>query len=128
MAHATIAANFNQALNIQLLFTAQVAFHGEVLGDLFAQSSHISFRQILNADVGVDFGFCQNFVRAGKTDTKQVGQPNLDTFVTREVNTFNTCHVLLPLPLFMLGVFADHKESAAALDNFALRATFSDRG
>jgi hypothetical protein len=128
MAHATIATNFDQALDIQLLFTAEVAFYLEVLGNVFAQRSNFGLSQILDTSIRINFGLSQNCLRASQAYPKEIGQANFDTLIAREVNTFNTSHVLLTLSLFVLRVFADHEESAIALNDFTFRAAFADRG
>jgi hypothetical protein len=126
VAQAAIAANFNQPFDAHLDFAAQIAFNFVVLGDIFTQKSEISFRDVFNTNIRIDFGVRQNPFCTGGADTENVGQTGFDTFVTWEVNTFNSCHGLLPLPLFMLWVFANDEQNALASNDFAFCASFTD--
>ena len=56
MADAAVAADFHQALDIQGDFAAQIAFHLQVMFDLFAQLAHVGFTQGLHPGVRIHFG------------------------------------------------------------------------
>jgi hypothetical protein len=50
-----------------------------------------------------------------------IGQRYLDPLVVRQVNACYAYHLLLPLPLFVLGVaLADHPDDAPATDDLAM--------
>ncbi len=63
MAHATIAANFNQAFDVHLHFSAQIAFNLEILGDIFTQGSNFGLSQILNPGIRANLSRFQDLVR-----------------------------------------------------------------
>lgn len=126
VAQAAVAANLNQPFDAHLNFSAQIAFNFEVFRDIFTQKSEISFCDVFNTNIRIDFGICQDPFRAGGANTIDICQTGFDTFVTWEVNTFNSCHVLLPLPLLMLWVFANDEQNAFASNNFAFCASFTD--
>jgi len=56
VAHAAVAADFNQTFNIHLHFAAQIAFNFYVLRNVIAQLGNFVFRQVLDANVGVHAG------------------------------------------------------------------------
>jgi hypothetical protein len=123
---AAVAANFNQPFDAHLNLTTKITFDFEVLGDIFTKKREIGFRDVFNTNIRIDFGIRQNPFGTGGADTVNVGQTGFDAFVTWEVNTFNSSHGLLPLPLFMLWVFANDEQNAFASYNFAFCASFTD--
>ena len=50
--------------------------------------------QILDADIRVDLGHFQDLLSACSANTVDVGQTDLDSLLTGQVNTSNTCHLL----------------------------------
>jgi hypothetical protein len=73
MAHATIAANFNEAFDIHLHFSAQIAFYLEILGDVLTQGGHFSFRQVFDPGIGADLCGFNDFIGASGANTENVG-------------------------------------------------------
>jgi hypothetical protein len=126
VAHTAVTPDFDQALDIELLLTAKIAFNRKVFIDVITQRSHFSFGEVFNARVGIHLRSSQNLLGASQTNSKQVGQANFNPLIAREVNTFNSCHIFLPLSLLMLRIFADHIQSACALYNFAFRTTLAN--
>ena len=61
----------------------QVALDRHVLIDVLADLLQVVFRDILDADVGVDAGSCDDFLGRGVTDAVDVGQAGLDTLFAR---------------------------------------------
>ena len=98
MADAAVAADFHQALDIQGDFAAQIAFHLQVMFDIFAQLAHIVFTQVLDPGVGIHFGHFKDLLAHGRADAVNVSQANLDALLSGQVNTRNTCHVLVTPP------------------------------
>ena len=126
MANATVAADLGQPLDIQRHVAAQVTLHGVIPGDLFAQSRFLLLGQVLHPRVGVNARGGEDLVGAGAPNAENVGETDLYPLVLRQVNTGNTCHFLLHLPLtlslLVLGVFANDHNFALALDDLALLA------
>ena len=66
MAQAAIAANLDQALDIELHLSAQIAFDFVTLPDVIAQQSHFSIGQVFDARVRTNPGLSQDFLARGK--------------------------------------------------------------
>ena len=98
MADAAIAADFHQALDIQGNFAAQIALHLQVVLDIFAQLADFIFGKILHARVGIHLGFLEDLLGHRRPNAKDVRQTNLDALFSGQVNTRNTCHVLVTPP------------------------------
>jgi hypothetical protein len=94
VAHAAVAANFRQALDVQSNFTAEVALDGVVLIDDITQRSLLILGEILHTGVRVHIGQLQNVVRAFSANTENISQSDLDSLFAGQVNTSNTCHIL----------------------------------
>src|SRR5690554_5379109 len=92
VAETAVAADLNQALDIELDLTAQFTLNTKV-ADLLAQSLHFSFSQLPNPRVRADAGRVQDLLAAGRPNTVDVGESDFDALVAREVNTFDTCHI-----------------------------------
>jgi hypothetical protein len=124
MPQATITTDFYQPFDVHLALTAQITFNFVGLRDEITQTVDLSFGQVLNTGIGVHARCSQRFVRPSAPNAKNIGQPNFNPLIPRKIYTFNTCHVLLSLSLFMLWIFTNYIYSALALDNFALGAAF----
>ena len=92
MTQAAVAADFNQALDIQTNLTAQVAFYGVVTLDDFTQLSSLVLGQVLYAGIRIDTSLCKNVIGQLPSDAVDVGQADLYALFTGKVNTGNTCH------------------------------------
>ncbi len=103
MTHAAITADFNQPLDVQLLFAAQVALHHEVFGNIVTQSRDFGIRQILDAGIGVDFGLCQNLAQAGQANPVEIGQPDFDALVAGRSMPSIRAIVIYPCRCLCLG-------------------------
>ena len=94
MTNATVAANFNQTLDVQTDFTAQVTLNGVAVLDALTQLCCFFLGQILDASIRIDTGLLQNVVRQLPSNAVDIGQSNLYALFTRKVNTGNTCHFI----------------------------------
>ena len=54
MAHAAIAADLHQTLDVEGHLTAKVALHLDVMLDVFTKLAHIVFAEVLDAGIGID--------------------------------------------------------------------------
>jgi hypothetical protein len=126
MAQAAIAADLDQPLNVHLDFPPQIAFHLEALGDVFTEEGSVCFGKVFHPNGGVYSGPSNNPARPGRANTVNVLETNVYPLITRKVNTFNSCHVLLSLSLFVLWVVADDVQSAVALHDFAFRTALAN--
>jgi hypothetical protein len=89
----SVATDVHQAFDVHGFPTAQVTFDLIVTFDGFPQTGDIGITQIFDAGVGVHASFGENFLGAGRTDAIDVGQTNLNAFVSWEVYSGNACHV-----------------------------------
>ena len=94
MTDAAIAADLRQALDVQRNLTAEVALDGEVLVNHFTKCGFLILSQILHADIRVDLGHFQDLLCTCSANTVDIGQTDLDSLLTGQVNTSNTCHLL----------------------------------
>ena len=78
MTDATVAADFDQALDVQGDVSAKVAFHNVMMVDVFTQLGSVFLGQVLDADVGVDAGCSENVRRGFAADPVNIGQADFD--------------------------------------------------
>jgi len=83
VAQTTIAANFDQALDVELNLTPQITFDHETLANVIAQKVHLGIRQILDPSIGVHFGRRQDLMRPGEAYSIDICQTNFNPLVTR---------------------------------------------
>src|SRR5215210_4333642 len=103
MTHTTIRTNFNQALDAQLNFAAQITLDFISFADKLADCSNISLREVLDPDVRIDLRVRQDFLRASGPDTIQIGQANFNPFITGQIYTFNSRHSsTIPVAVYAL--------------------------
>src|SRR3954447_15448074 len=95
--HPAPAADFHQPLDVHRDFLAEVSFHATLLFNHPADLPDVVFRQVLDADVGADARRGQDVVRPLPADAVDVGQADFDPLRAREIDTSNTCHMLLIL-------------------------------
>src|ERR671933_2639217 len=92
VAYATVAADFDQPLNVEGYFAAQLAFDTIVAVDDLAQPGHFLLGQVAHPRVRIDACGREDFLTRGETDAKDIGQADLHTLVTRDVDASNTRH------------------------------------
>lgn len=126
MPQPPIAADVNEALNIQLHLAPKIPLHHKVLGDIIPNRADLAFGEIANGSVRIDPGSIESCLRRRSPDPMDVGQPNENSLVTGEIDAFNSCHVLT-LPLLVARVFAYNVNLAAPADNLALGTTLGNR-
>src|SRR5512141_5546 len=103
MTHTAVRTDFNQALDAQLNFAAQITFDFIVFADKLADCSNISLREVLDPDIRIDLCVSQDFVRASGANTIQIGQANFDPFITMQIYTFNSRHSsTIPVAVYAL--------------------------
>ena len=83
MTHATVATDFNESFDIQSNFTAKVAFYCDVLVDIVTQLCNVFFGQILDADIRIDTGTCQNLICCAAADSVDISQTDLDPLIRK---------------------------------------------
>ena len=126
VALAPVAIDFDQPTDVLAHFTAKVSLDRVLLVDEFADADHLLVGQLARFGVGVDPRRREDLVRTREPDPKYVRESDLDALVVRNVDAGNSCHVVLSLPLLVLGVFANHHHAPVPTDNLALVATWLD--
>src|SRR5581483_5582292 len=93
VAHASVALDTLQALEIHADFAAQVA-----LDDIFAilngmdNLGQLLLGQVLGADARIDIGLGQDIARIGRTDPIDITQGDVDALIGRNFNADDTSH------------------------------------
>jgi hypothetical protein len=93
MAHAPIALDALQALQIQSDFASEIA-----LNDILAILNGVNdlgkllLVKILGPNARIDLGLRENDFRVGRTDSVNVAKSNVDSLFPGDFNTNNTCH------------------------------------
>ena len=94
MALATVAADFDEALDVERALAAGVAF-GVVFAHFGADRGELLIGEVLDADILADAGGFEDLLRGGRPDAIDIGQRDDDAFFIGDVNPSNTCHILL---------------------------------
>ena len=87
--------------------------------DDLAQAVDLLLGQVADAVSGETLGRTQDLAGRGRPDAVDVGERRSDPLLAGNVDAGDTCHVLLPLPLLVLGNDADDHHHAGALDHLA---------
>ena len=88
---AAVGADLRQALDVLRAVAAQVALDLEVL-DSVAQLDRLLLGQVLDVGVRVDADLVEQLVGGRAADAVDVGEPDLDPLVEREVDSRDPCH------------------------------------
>ena len=94
MAQAAIAANVHQTFDVQLYLRTELTFGFVVVSDDPGDRFDVIVRPLINFGAFDDTGFFQNRARSRRADDLAVGQSDDAAFVTGQVNTCNTCHIM----------------------------------
>src|SRR5690606_25760741 len=93
VAAALVAADLDLATDVGLDLTTEVTLDLEVGVDLVAELDQLLVTQLVDPEVRVDPGRCEQLLGAGTADAVDVGECDLDALVAREVYTCEACHV-----------------------------------
>ena len=92
MPDATIAADLNQALDVQGDVSSQVALNGIMLVDIFTEFGCVVLREVLHPDIRVNAGRRKDVLCGLLADSVNIGQTDLDSFFAGQVYTSDTSH------------------------------------
>ena len=106
MADAPVAADFSQPLNVHRHVAAQVALDRILMTDNLAQLGLILLGEVLHTGIGVNPGLGQDLVGAGAPNAVDISEADLDSFLSRQVNTGNTSHLLQHLQFNLVSAYA----------------------
>ena len=119
MSKTPIAADVNQALYIHLNLTSKVPLHCEILSDVIPNRANLAFGKIAHGSVRIDSTCFKSCFRRRTTDPVDVGEPNKNALIAREIYAFNSSHSS-SLTLLVARVLTYHIDLAAPADNLAL--------
>src|ERR1019366_5479455 len=94
MAHAAVAVDLHQTLDVESDVLAQIAFDLPLVGDDLADLAHVVLGEILDARVFIDRRLAENVERARTADAVDVREADFDPLVQWKVHTCDTCHWL----------------------------------
>src|SRR4051794_24271262 len=120
MAQAAVGADLHQPFDVLGALAPQVALDLAVL-DRLTQADDLVLGQVLRLGLSIDFGLGEDFLRRRTADPEDVGEPDFDPFIDRDVDAGDSCH-RSALPLLVARVLADHQDRAVTADHLALLA------
>jgi hypothetical protein len=82
VAQPAIAADLDQALDVQLYLAPQVAFDGIAPTEDIPDLGDFSFAEVFHPDIRIDAGLIQYLERLGSADAINIGKAYLDSFIT----------------------------------------------
>jgi hypothetical protein len=92
MAGSAIAAEVDEAFDVQADLTTEIAFHTVSAVDDLTDLRQLGFSQNIRLLVEVDVCFSQNFSCRRPTDAKNIGQSHFHPLTAREVHSRDTSH------------------------------------
>jgi hypothetical protein len=96
MPQAAIATDFHQPLYIQGNRFAEIPFnHAIPLYDI-AHPHNLVFSEILNLCVDIDKGFLADFGCPALSDSINIGQPNLNSLIQRQIDSCDSSQCIPP--------------------------------
>jgi hypothetical protein len=87
MAQTSIRADIDKPFNVHRNFFTEIAFDFMIPIDRFAQLDDLIFTEILHAYRPIDPGLAEDMGRCPPSNTKNVGQPHIDAFVSRQIDS-----------------------------------------
>lgn len=99
MADTAIAADLDESLDIESGLTAKVTLDLAVMIYILTKLRDVILGQVLDSYIGINSCCGDNIACGFATDTVDVGQSDLDSFLSRQVNTSNTRHLSVAPPL-----------------------------
>src|SRR5688572_8241952 len=119
MSQAAIAAEVHEALDRKADVAAKVAFGFESGFHALTNFRDLCVGEIIGTQAVWQLSVLDDLFGARLADAVDVLQSDDDSFVSRKVDTTDTCHICLPLPLLVLRVLANHADHAFTLDDLA---------
>jgi hypothetical protein len=95
VAEAAIAADFHEALDVEVYLAAQVTLDGILAVDELPESAHLLFRELSDASSRIDVSAADDLLTPRVTDAVDVGQGDHDRLVSRYVDARDSSH---PIP------------------------------
>jgi len=118
VADAAIRADLGETLDRLLALAPQVALDLELAVDVRAELRDLLVGQVADLGVGAQPELGGDLPRGGLTDAVDVGEPDLEPLLVREIDSGDACDDSA-LPLLVPGVGADDHGRAVPLDHAA---------
>src|SRR5438309_825181 len=121
VAEAAVRADLGEALDRLLALAAKVALHLELGVDVVAELRDLVVREVADLRIRRQAERGSDLARRRLTDAVDVGQPDLEPFLVRQVDAGDTRHALT-LPLLVAWIRANDQDRALPLDDAAALA------
>ena len=87
MTDTAVAADFNESLDIESGLTAKVTLDLAVMIYILTKLRDVILGQVLDSYIGINSCCGDNIACGFATDAVDIGQSDLDSFLSRQVNT-----------------------------------------
>src|SRR6059036_2537601 len=129
MPRAAVRPDVHQPLDVHRDLGPQRALDLVVPLDHLAQPRDLRVAQVTNARIRIDPGLRENLLRVPRAEAVDVRESVQNLLVARQVDARNACHVVLSLPLLVLGTaLADDADDTPPLDHLTMLADRFDAG
>src|SRR3990172_1246866 len=126
--YAAVAVDLHQPLDVLAHPLAQLPLHHEVPVDVLADTRDLVVGQLPDLRLGRHRGVGAYLAGDARPDAEDIAQRNIDALIAGDVHSSYTSHaILLPLPLLVARVTADHAHHPAAAHDLAVVTTTFDR-
>ena len=92
VAKPPIAPDVHEALDVHGHFGAKSPLHLVVTLDLLPEEVDLLVGEIVRSAIWIDPASLQDLPGAGSPDPEDIGEGDLDSLVSRQINTSDTCH------------------------------------
>ena len=126
MPKPSIRSEIHQTFDIHRSHGAKLSLHHVFVVDELADAVDFGFGKIIGTGTMIDLEFIQNVAGCGSTDAIDVGQPDHDVFMTRQINACNSGQSFPPLslPLLVAFILTYDSDNPASADNLTFDAHF----
>ena len=92
MPYTSIGTNFHEPFNVHGNFFTQVSFDPTLFFDNLPNATHFILGQISDFGIQVDICRCTNIAGPWPSDPMNIGQADLDSFISGQINSDNARH------------------------------------
>jgi hypothetical protein len=100
MARAAVAAQVDEALDVQAHFAAQIAFDTMGAVDDFANLSQFGIGKRIRLLTEINLSFRQDLAGSGSSDAVDIGQSHFHPLIAWEIDSRDTSHCITFFPTF----------------------------
>src|SRR5438552_2204447 len=92
VAHAAVAVDLHQPLDVEADVLAEIALHFPLIGDDLADLAHVILGEVLDARVAADTRLGQDGIRPRAADAKNISEPDFNSLVEGQIYACDACH------------------------------------